>query len=92
MAEYIEREAVRAMIKHRLGTLDLFESRFNADLDALPAADVVEVVRCEDCVYGTLCENMAGADYVDCSLDDQSTRLPHDFCSYGDRRDDDGET
>ena len=26
----------------------------------VPAADVVEVVRCKDCVYGTLCENMAG--------------------------------
>lgn len=41
MAEYIEREAVKAAIKKRLGTLDLFESRFNADIDAISAADVV---------------------------------------------------
>ena len=51
-----------------------------------PAADVVEVVRCKDCVYGTLCTNCAGADYVDCALDDCSVRKPHDFCSYGERR------
>lgn len=43
MAEYIEREAVKAAIKKRLGTMDLFESRFNADIDAIPAADVVDV-------------------------------------------------
>ena len=58
-------------------------------LDRQPTIDAVPVVRCRDCVYGTLCENMAGADYVDCGMDDQATRLPHDFCSYGERRDTD---
>lgn len=44
MAEYIEREAAKAAIKKRLGTMDLFESRFNADIDAITAADVAPVV------------------------------------------------
>ena len=75
MAEYIEREAVKAVIKKRLGTLDLFESRFNADIDAMPAANVVEVVRCEDCVKPI--ENCPFKDFV---------MLKTDFCSYGERK------
>lgn len=59
MAEYIDREAVSAMLK---GLQARFEAADNADgaraciladieLAQLPAADVVEVVRCKDCVY-----------------------------------------
>ena len=44
MAEYIEREAVKAAIKKRLGTGDLFESRFVFDIDAILAADVAPAV------------------------------------------------
>lgn len=51
--------------------------------------EFAEVVRCKDCKHGTLCLNRAGADCVNCNLDDYSTRLPHDFCSYGERRDND---
>lgn len=43
MDEYIKRDEAKAAIKKRLGTMDLFESRFNADIDSIPAADVVEV-------------------------------------------------
>lgn len=49
----------------------------------LKKADVVEVVRCKDCVNGTFCLNSQGADYIDCMLDDYSVRKPDDFCSYG---------
>ena len=52
----------------------------------LPAVDAVEVVRCKDCVNGTLCINLNGAEYVDCVLDDYSIRKPDGFCSYGERR------
>lgn len=49
MADLIDRQAAKEAVKKRLGTLDLFESRFNADIDAIPAVDAVEVVRCKDC-------------------------------------------
>ena len=87
MAEYIEREAVKAVIKKRLGTLDLFESRFNADIDAMPTADVVEVVRCKDCQYwdsgkrGANCEHITSGLFV-------TPRDGMGFCSYGERRND----
>lgn len=44
MAEYVEKKDVKAVIKRRLGKMDLFESLFNADIDAMPAADVAPVV------------------------------------------------
>lgn len=53
-----------------------------------PAADVVKVVRCRDCVHGELCVNLAGTEYVFCELDEQRVWLPHQFCYYGERRDD----
>ena len=90
MKEYIDKEALLEIV----GKMPLSWEYGKAVSDIYdiikdhPAADVVEVVRCKDCVYGTLCENMAGADYVDCGMDDQATRLPHDFCSYGERRTD----
>ena len=50
--------------------------------------DAVEVVRCKDCKHGTLCDNLQGAEYVDCVLDDCSVRKPSDYCSYGERKED----
>ena len=51
-----------------------------------PTVDVVEVVRCKDCVNGTVFVNKQGAEYVDCVLDDYSVRKPTDYCSYGERK------
>lgn len=59
-------------------------------LDDIPTADVVEVVRCKDCIYykANSCFNRQW-DF------ESSTEIPmvreNDFCSYGERRDD-GET
>lgn len=60
----------------------------------MPAADTVEVVRCKDCIYaqdfddddvqynvGRICTCAVNEDYV-------SMRWADDFCSYGERRDD----
>lgn len=50
-----------------------------------PAADVVEVVRCRDCVhwggvaYGFICRKFSGIDSKICMGEDN-------FCSYGERR------
>lgn len=74
-------------------------ARFYADcpLDEadMPAADAVKVVRCKDCIYaqdsddddvqyniGRICTCAVNEDYV-------LMRWADDFCSYGERRDDD---
>lgn len=79
MADLIDRQAAKDVIHKRLGTMDLFESRFNTDIDAIPAVDAVEVVRCKDCKYWA---------HGDCYRLELSR--PNDFCSYGERREDDG--
>lgn len=75
MAEYIEREAVvEEMKKHkRAGILIV--------LDA-PAADVVKVVRCKDCIHGQ--RSNIGGNYV-CEYDKEHLLSPKHFCSYGER-------
>lgn len=55
-------------------------------LDKMPTIDAVPVVRCKDCVNGTVFVNKQGAEYVDCVLDDYSVRKPTDYCSYGKRK------
>ena len=52
-------------------------------LNTFPTIDAVPVVRCKDCVNGTVFVNKQGAEYVDCVLDDYSVRKPIDYCSYG---------
>ena len=51
-----------------------YPSWYAERIKALPAADVVPVVRCKDCthLYGTVC--------AVCGL---LPRNPNDFCSYG---------
>ena len=58
----------------------------NRALDDSPTVDAVPVVRCKDCVNGTVFVNKQGAEYVDCVLDDYSVRKPTDYCSYGKRK------
>ena len=57
-----------------------------AEIEAAQTVDAVEVVRCKDCVNGTVFMNKQGAEYVDCVLDDYSVRKPTDYCSYGKRK------
>lgn len=88
MAEYITKEA--AIQTFEWGEADVIEdygdggnfgfSRgvIKSAINAIPAADVVPVVRCKDCKYlfGTLC--------AVCGL---LPRKPEDFCSRGERKD-----
>lgn len=54
-------------------------------IEDLPSADVVEVVRCKDCVhwggvtYGFVCRKLSG---IDTKISMGADR----FCSYGERR------
>ena len=55
-------------------------------LEDMQTVDAVPVVRCKDCVNGTVFVNKQGVEYVDCVLDDYSVRKPTDYCSYGERK------
>lgn len=54
-----------------------------------PTADVVEVVRCKDCVYWQ--DNNDGYPHKECRWGKDETPDAYDFCSYGERRTDDGD-
>ena len=62
-------------------------------IDNIKGVDAVEVVRCKDCKYWInamkplYCSKMIG----DCIVDDEPVdRWEHDFCSYGERREENG--
>ena len=87
---YIEREKVIEIAK------DEYYSDFHrsmADLASLrelledtPTADVVEVVRCKDC------KNLMFSNfYGECSKAHMGIVRPDDFCSYGERKDENGQ-
>lgn len=98
MSDYIKREdAIQAIVGHLVPKQydgNLVNAGFEVAheiVDALPSADVVEVVRCKDCKYwkpytsqygtGQFCE-------CPCSFGGQGIKKPDDYCSYGERRDD----
>ena len=82
--EYIEREAVK---KH-LGDVH-FQGYGYAIMAVMevPAADVVEVVRCKECEAWQENPWSKGEMVCTCWADWLPTE-PDDFCSYGERRDD----
>ena len=92
MAEYIEREAAIKAIKN-----DCLELVYYTKEDAIqcvraiPAADVVEVVRCRECVHWKPTGSKAGNSFSDmeyiggCEFT-KYCRRESDFCSYGERK------
>lgn len=102
MAEYIEREALLARVKEKSDLFDKKIEPFSAGLykylagevEAMPAADVVEVVRCKDCKHlGRSVRLFAGdspADAAACTLFRGQLRTLNEFCSCGERRADNG--
>ncbi len=53
------------------------------EVDAIPTADVVEVVRCKDCKYSR--EDKELCDMYGCTLY-RDMRKGSDFCNYGERK------
>lgn len=79
--EYIEREATLRNLADDLP----YKGSVKRVLMQAPAADVVEVVRCRDCV------NYCGFEHCKngiCDVDPVSKRAvnPTDFCSHGERK------
>lgn len=80
--EYIEREAAKK----------LFEDDYNFDaataIDRIPAADVVEVVRCKNCEYYRQNEYSPDEDMMCMCWCDWLPTDPDDFCSSGRKKTD----
>lgn len=99
MADYIERQAaidafnrIKNTLKNpetaHYDTLMFYE--IEDVLEDVEPADVVQVVRCENCVHwsdSNQCERpeLAGNRWHD---DKYFETLPDDFCSYGERKED----
>lgn len=85
MSDYIKRETI---LNHYKKCSFAMVKAVIAYIEDIPAADVAPVVRCKDCAWY---EN--GKDYVPyCDNPCSELQHPNDetFCSYGERRDDDG--
>lgn len=99
MAEYIAREVLLAQLRamesynvspmYRRGYDDCVEAILKA-----PAADVVPVVRCKDCKWFV---DNNGGEWYGCKMfqvvriTPEDAPKPDDFCSYGKRKDGDGD-
>ena len=90
--EYIERDLVLSMSVDRpmcdiFGDMLGFESIVRVDdINKIPSADAVEVVKCKDCSYcdpeNKHCDHPMGTSLP-------IPRKDNDFCSYGERKIDD---
>ena len=92
--EYIKREAAKAQLRIWITDCVLYGDNDTADclrdcidlLDSIPAADVVEVVRCQDCVYARPLKEM-NYDYL-CRYWNGHSCNQNQFCSQGKRKED----
>ena len=86
MKEYIERAALkRELAPYEENDFSQQMDVILAIVDAQPAADVVEVVRCKDCIWRGREEC---AMFYRCDCGEQHTwETDNDFCSYVERRD-----
>lgn len=88
MAEYIERNEFYNIEKlldtdvvRKSKTASWLMEQFLHDIQAHPAADVVPVVRCRECIY----HKNERKDILFCDNFERDM-LPDDFCSVGERR------
>lgn len=82
--EYIEREAFKRKL---IDDKSFFPAIVASALKEMPAADVVEVVRCRDCKYGeTYTCPITGLELLICRHGCVNRAVEKDyFCSYGER-------
>ena len=92
MQEYIEREAAKERLRMWITDCVLDGDNDAADcfrgcidlLDSIPAADVVKVVRCEDCLYST--ERYGHLECIHGVSYRNTWNKPDFFCAYGERK------
>lgn len=86
--EYIRRsDALKGVELFQCGWAEI-EAVQSDYIERLPAADVAPVVRCKDCKYGDYDSKPDGA-MVCLRTKDGFWRKETDFCSYGERKDND---
>lgn len=81
--EYIERDALLQEVESRMGWSMSYDAIYGAIQEA-PAADVVEVVRCKDCIKR---KTQDCSMYYEADGEQYSWEVDDDFCSCGERRD-----
>ena len=87
MAKYITKEAALNTIFSELPEAH-YPSRYAEKIKALPAADVVPVVRCKDCKHSYRIDG-AKEEYDCAKISAFAKFFPGDhFCSYGERKTD----
>lgn len=93
MARYIDAEQFLKDQTKKWGSVPWIGTSIH-DHESLPyellkahTVDVVEVVRCKDCVYWQ--DNNDGYPHKECRWGKDETPDAYDFCSYGERRTDD---
>ena len=87
MAEYIERNKLIEDIDvamNNTGMGRVVGETMKRYIKRLPAADVVEVVRCKDCRCAQIIQTQCGEKYFECKYF-KSYVVENDFCSYGER-------
>ena len=91
MKKYIEREAARDLMEQAL--VDDWEIQYADDrLDEIPAADVVEVVRCKDCRWGKYVKSEIYNDSLPvCGYKNAHGMVVNEtgYCAWGKRREED---
>ena len=94
MAEYVKREDMDAVFKKIAN--DYYDSEMSSAtalhvmvrlLSGLPAADVVEVVRCKDCKH---CSLLFGKSPLCLAGSARKKITENDFCAWGERKTNDG--
>lgn len=56
-------------------------------IDNEPTVDAIEIVRCKDCIYWQ--DNNGGYPHIMCRWNTDETPDEDDYCSWGERRDED---
>ena len=86
MDGYIEREALR----DALYDADAITMNGVKIFNQFPSADVDDVVRCRDCIGRSTWYNDAEYGCAVCGMSGMYPKGEFDFCSYGERKDGDG--
>lgn len=89
--EYIERGLILGTMATYFGKADDREEQATIDIwngiKKIPAADVVEVVRCKDCRHAKMQIDIIGDPHLFCGLATNRVEMEFDdFCSYCERK------
>lgn len=83
--EFYVNQTARCWGEPFIGTCTNDNVKLYDEIQKFPTADVVEVVRCKDCKYYQ--DNNNGYPHNECKWCKDETPNAYDFCSYGERKD-----